>query len=293
MSTTTTTQYHTTTTRQAAATKDISSAPTVPSTLNYYASPPDNSPPYTVVETREHNYGQDTEAVEIHDLRGFESVPTLDVNGFMFDLSAPSFTHTDFFDKAGTQNTDFIQNEYYPRVQEAVKRLTGGAKVVVFDHTIRHPNSNRPPVERVHIDQSLRAARERVQLHAGDDRDFAEPYVSAKKRFQIVNYWKPLSKVTRDPLAVADARTIKPENLVGVQHRYPNRTGETVGVKYDPTHQWYFLKDMDVTEAMLIKCADNKDQVIAKQIPHSAFTLPEQTGDGRESIEVRTLVFFD
>ncbi|KAK9240660.1 hypothetical protein V1525DRAFT_394577 [Lipomyces kononenkoae] len=289
---TTTTQY-TTSFQPTVANKDITLAPTVSSKLNYFSPPPDNSVPYTVVETREHNYGEDSQAVEIHDLRGYESVPTLDLNGFTFDLSAPAFTHADFFDTAGTEQTNFIQTEYYPRVQDAVKRLTGGAKVVIFDHTLRLPNSTRTPVERVHIDQSLRAARERVELHAGEDRDFAESYVSGKKRFEIINYWKPLAKVTRDPLAVADARTIKSEDLVGVQHRYPNRTGETVAVKYDPAHQWYFLKGMNVTEAMLIKCADNKEDVIAKQIPHSAFTLPGQTGDGRESIEVRTLVFFD
>ncbi|KAK9483267.1 hypothetical protein V1527DRAFT_473618 [Lipomyces starkeyi] len=290
MSTTTTQLFATT---QPKSMKDISSAPTVLSTLNFYAPPPDNSPPYTIVATREHNFGQDTHAVEIHDLRGYETWPDLDIHGFTFDLDAPAFTHADFFDGEGIEKTSFIQKEYYPRVQEAVKRLTGGGKVVIFDHTVRLPNSNRTPVDRVHIDQSLRAALERVKLHGGEDPEFVDPYVSGQKRFEIVNYWRPLSKVTRDPLAVADARTIKSENLVGVQHRYPDRTGETVGVKYDPGQQWYFLRGMDVTEAMLIKCADNKEHIPAKQIPHSAFPLPGQAGDGRESIEARTLVFFD
>ncbi|KAK9377980.1 uncharacterized protein V1513DRAFT_408259 [Lipomyces chichibuensis] len=273
--------------------KDISSAPTVVSRLNFYAPPPDNSPPYTIVATREHNFGQDARTIEIHDLRGYEACPDLDIHGFAFDLNGPEFTHSDFFDEEGIEKTSFIQKEYYPRVQEAVKRLTGGGKVVLFDHTVRLPNSNRTPVDRVHIDQSLRAALERVKLHGGEDPKFVDPYLSGKKRFQVINYWKPLSKVRRDPLAVADARTIKSENLVGVQHRYADRTGETVGVKYDPGQQWYFLSGMDVTEAMLIKCADNKEDIPAKQIPHSAFPLPGEAGDGRESIEARTLVFFD
>ncbi|KAK9324366.1 hypothetical protein V1517DRAFT_317903 [Lipomyces orientalis] len=272
---------------------DISSATTVETVLNFYAPPDDGSAPYNVVATQERNYRQDARIVGIHDLRGYETLPVLDKNGFAFDLNAPPFTYADFFEKDGTQKTDFIKKEYYPRVQEAVKRHTGGSNVVIFDHTVRLPNSARTPVSRVHIDQSLRASAERVKLHGGDDPGFVNQYVSGQKRFEIVNYWKPLAKVTRDPLAVADARTINPASLVGVQHRYPNRTGETVGVKYDAGQQFYFLSGMDVTDAMLIKCADNQTNVPAKQIPHSAFALPEQTGPGRVSIEVRTLVFFD
>ncbi|KAJ8104137.1 hypothetical protein POJ06DRAFT_13562 [Lipomyces tetrasporus] len=288
-----TTIAQSTTKTEMMSSTDISSAPTVQSVLNFYAPPDDGSAPYNVVATQERNYRQDARIVGIHDLRGYETLPVLDKNGFTFDLSAPPFTYGDFFAKDGTEKTEFIKKEYYPRVQEAVKRLTGGSKVVIFDHTARLPNSARTPVGRVHIDQSLRAAVERVKLHGGDDPDLVNLYVSAQKRFQIVNYWKPLAKITRDPLAVADARTINPASLVSVQHRYPNRTGETVGMKYDGGQEWYFLSGMDVTEAMLIKCADNKRDVPAKQIPHSAFALPGQTGPGRVSIEVRTLVFFD
>lgn len=60
----------------------------------------------------------------------------------------------------------------------------------------------------------------------------------------------------------------------------------------NPAHRWYFKYRQQPDEAMLIKCFDTLSSV-ARRSPHTAFRDPdEDEKDDRESIEVRTLVFY-
>lgn len=173
-------------------------------------------------------------------------------------------------------------------------RRTGASKVFIFDHTIRRPTpaaegSNlRGPVQRVHIDQSYDAALSRVPHHLPD-----EAPELLKGRVQIINVWRPIKTVLRDPLAVAHAHSVPDTDLVPVALIYPNRRGETYSVRHNPSHKWFYKSGLTPDEALLIKCFDSKVDGRARRVPHSAFVDPE-AGDevpGRESIEVRALVF--
>ena len=95
------------------------------------------------------------------------------------------------------------------------------------------------------------------------------------------------------PLAVCDATTIDLADLVPSDLVYPHRVGETYSVKYNPAHRWFYVPQMRVDEALLLKCSDTKTDVPARFTPHSAFIDPTASADAppRESIEVRTLVF--
>jgi hypothetical protein len=124
------------------------------------------------------------------------------------------------------------------------KRLTcastGATRVFIFDHTIRRqpPGQSttgsklRGPVQRVHIDQSYSAALSRVPHHLPED---AEKLLQG--RVQIINVWRPIKTVQRDPLAVAEASSVDDGSLVVVELIYPNRKGETYAVKHDPAHR--------------------------------------------------------
>ncbi|KAK4096854.1 hypothetical protein N658DRAFT_501098 [Parathielavia hyrcaniae] len=78
--------------------------------------------------------------------------------------------------------------------------------------------------------------------------------------------------------------------------------GETYGVLPSEAHRLYYVKDMTPDEVLLLKCfdswAEGKPQGregVAAWSPHTAFVdpaTPEGT-KGRESIEVRCLVFYD
>jgi hypothetical protein len=118
---------------------------------------------------------------------------------------------------------------------------TGASRVFIFDHTIRRPQPPgtegteqklRGPVQRVHIDQSYSASLSRVTHHLPDEADKL-----LQGRVQIINVWRPIKTVQRDPLAIAEANSVDDKDLVVVELIYPNRRGETYSVKHDSGHR--------------------------------------------------------
>lgn len=176
---------------------------------------------------------------------------------------------------------------------------TGASRVFIFDHTIRRAPKDqrgpqqginlRGPVNRVHIDQSYSAAKNRVPHHLPEE---AEKLLST--RYQIINVWRPIKKILKDPLAVADAHSVPDSDLIPVGLIYPDRRGETYTVKPNPEHKWYYLYGQTPEEVVLIKCFDSKLDGRARRVPHTAFVNPETVNEySRESIEVRALVFHE
>lgn len=175
---------------------------------------------------------------------------------------------------------------------------TGASKVFIFDHTIRRQSPNatndsppalRGPVQRVHIDQSYKAGPERVTHHLPQESERL-----LRGRYQIINTWRPIKTIRKDPLAVADATSVPDDDLLPVQLIYPDRVGETFTVKWGQSHKWFFLREQSPEEVLLIKCFDSKTDGRARRAPHSAFVDGEFEGEkARESIEVRALVFHE
>ena len=94
------------------------------------------------------------------------------------------------------------------------------------------------------------------------------------------------------PLAVCDATTVAFTDFVPSDLVYRDRTGETYRVKYNPAHRWFYVPEMRVDEAILIKCYDSAEDK-ARFTAHSSFEDPTAPKDvlPRESIELRTLAF--
>lgn len=106
--------------------------------------------------------------------------------------------------------------------------------------------------------------------------------------------WRPIKTVLRDPLALADAHSVPDSDLVPAALIYPDREGETYAVKPNLNHRWYFKYAQRPDEPLFIKCYDSVDDGRARRIPHTAFSNPAHDNEPpRESIEVRTLVFYD
>ncbi|KAL1857074.1 hypothetical protein VTK73DRAFT_8108 [Phialemonium thermophilum] len=263
----------------------------VSTVLNYYKDPGDGSlPPPSYVgrpETYDRPYVE--QQVVITDITGDEDKYSLDSHGFQ--IYHHESKEKDFVDD------DKIKAEYYPEVEQLLKDATGASRIFIFDHTIRRQpkdqrtpeNALRGPVRRVHIDQSYSASENRVRYHLPDEADKL-----LQKRFQIINVWRPIKTILKDPLAVADAHSVPDSDLLPTALIYPDRAGETYSVKPNPAHRWYFKYAQRPDEVTLIKCYDSVQDGRARRIPHSAFTDPaEEDKDPRESIEVRTLVFYD
>lgn len=162
------------------------------------------------------------------------------------------------------------------------------------------------PARFVHIDQSRPGAHE--VLYDNMPAPFAEEIVASKKRWSIINVWRPITPVRRDPLAICDTRSVKDEDLVPITANLPpNGSGtyenvsagkrfEILYAKANPEHRWYYAEGMGPEEVLLIKIFDSKKEGgLSVRAPHSSFVDPE-TRDvvgTRESIEVRSLVFWE
>ena len=64
---------------------------------------------------------------------------------------------------------------------------------------------------------------------------------------------------------------------------------------YNPRHRWVYFPEMRTDEALLIKCFDSARDGRARLSVHTAFEDPSTPPDApaRESIEIRTLAFFE
>ncbi|KAK5108552.1 hypothetical protein LTR62_008209 [Meristemomyces frigidus] len=289
----TTTQTHTQSeVRKFATTNDERPVPRgdTKSKLTFYAPPADGSKPWNYVETPpagspQRNYGEDEHEVTIHDVRGREADFNINTNGFgVLQNIRSEMSYEQWEDESRVKET------YYAEVEKLLLDNVPGAKqIFIFDHTIRRSaqGAKRAPVNRAHIDQTTASAEARVHHHMQS----SAPEL-LRGRVRLINVWRPLNgTVYTNPLAYADSRSVPDNDIVGVEHRYPDRTGETAGVKYTEQGQWHYWSGMGNEERILLQCYDSQD---GARTPHSAFQDPRTAGEGwkgRESVEVRALVF--
>lgn len=200
-----------------------------------------------------------------------------------------------------TQVSDFLDQTqleaiYNPEVQDFLKAVTGGHRVHIFDHTLRAADPGlrevkqvREPTALVHNDYTARSGFVCLRERLGD-----EANALMQERFQIMNVWRPLVKVEDYPLALCDARTLTPADLVDTERRAPTHIGEIQLALHNPAQRWYYYPDMHSDEVLLFKTFDSTDNGMRPCSIHSAVQLPDAPPDAkpRESIETRAFVFY-
>jgi hypothetical protein len=228
--------------------------------------------------------------VSVENARYLASPPALDRNGFQ--LLSHRSALSDF------SREDLIRSVYYTEAIEAIAQATGAAKVVVFDHTLRYAKANhgevgiREPGNRVHNDQTFVSGPRRVRDHLPPD----EARERLEKRHAIVNFWRPISYPVQNwPLAMCDAQSIAPSDLIPTDLVYPDKVGETYSFRYNPAHRWYYFPDQAPDEVLLLKIFDSRTDGTARLTAHTAFDDPASPPGAlpRRSIELRTLVFWE
>lgn len=164
----------------------------------------------------------DPRSMRVHDMRDIST--QLDIQGFQLITDIQS--KHDFSDK------DYITTQVYAETQDIIRRATGAAKVHCYSHLVRDtpPEAVRALVEdkdvsddattsglrvpspMAHIDHSAAGSLEVVRdnLSAED----AARLQASGKRWAIVNLWRPIKPVQRDPLCVCDARTVEEGDLM-------------------------------------------------------------------------------
>jgi len=198
---------------------------------------------------------------------------------------------SDFFD------TEELKRVYYPEVEALIRRVAGASRVLVFDHTLRSGSEGereaklvREPVLSAHNDYTEWSGPQRVRDLMG-----AEAEELLERRFAIIQVWRAIADpIQSNPLAMADARSVAPEDLLVAERRYPGRVGQTYRLKYSPRHRWFYFPEMRRDEALVFKVYDSAKDGRARFTPHTSFDDPATPPGAppRQSIEARALAFF-
>ncbi|KFY82092.1 hypothetical protein V500_10822 [Pseudogymnoascus sp. VKM F-4518 (FW-2643)] len=157
----------------------------------------------------------DTPPVDIHDMRGLEEDFNLNKQGFQIHKHAS--VEKEFKDD------DQIKAVYYPETEEWLKMVTGATKVKVCTHLVRRDDREAldatvgtsdladnvaipkvVPARFVHVDHSRKGAIGFLHETYGPE----EAARLLKTRWSIINTWRPLKIVRKDPLAVCDSRSV-------------------------------------------------------------------------------------
>jgi len=260
---------------------------------------------------------------------------TIIANGFELLTRPLADSKLDFFDQ------EQVVRKYYEHCAEIVQEYTG-AHAFAFDHNVRSASGKKSkqriaggqqvqgPAHMVHGDYTLTSAPQRLrdltkppttndtlravlgEGHALIDSKLAERALGQGGRFAIINVWRNIAAepVATHPLALCDAHTVEPQDLVVFEIHYQDRIGENYFAKHSPRHRWFYYPQITRDEALLIKQWDS-DGLIARSkgaegdasdmlAPctfsfHSAFEDPATPPDApdRWSIEVRCMVVYD
>ncbi|KAK4234326.1 hypothetical protein C8A03DRAFT_37904 [Achaetomium macrosporum] len=237
----------------------------------------------------------DARRVVIHDARG--QGKNLDENGFEY-IAHPK-------PEADYSDANSVRQVYYPAMMQLIKQKLGASEVLIFDHRVRQSSfstkygteysSYTGPVIRPHVDFApVHAPNFLRRIRPANHGDYAG------RRWQVINFWRPLRCIDRDPLAVADAPTV-PEDTDELLHLAyagtPRQTETflTLGGK-EGAHQWYYYPSQQPDEVLAFKIYDShppRDN--ARCVPHTSFRgldVPEGTPP-RHSIEIRCFIAYD
>jgi hypothetical protein len=126
-------------------------------------------------------------------------------------------------------------------------------------------------------------------------RDAAAPWL--KRRFVLMNLWRPIRPVFRTPLALCDASSVLASDLNDSEIRgglndpdRPSMWG--FNLSHNPRHRWFYAPRMQPDEVLAFKLFDS-DSSRVQLTGHTAFDDPGAAPDApaRESIEIRTISF--
>jgi hypothetical protein len=225
----------------------------------------------------------------------------LDREGFVLVTHASAVADFDLI-----QEDADVDQQYIDEMTELLREVTGASKAFMLGGGKKRfgesatdklaPLPNAKPARYPHADNTDASAAGLVDLIL-QFVDGVEP--EQYPRYALYNLWRSVSPPPQDfPLAVCDARTIRPADEVTVTAITTERSGDivhdTTGYLYNPDHRWHYFRDMRPDEVLVFKAHDT-DPRRAGRVPHTAFTDPTcpPGTPTRASVEMRGLAFFD
>ena len=263
----------------------------------------------------EHNTGRyETHRVTVRDGRPIQERFSLDIQGFVL-AHRPSVV-TNFFDR------EEVDTVYPDEVVGSVLALTGATRVAPLGWMVRTSGdvakhqrqtsgyTNRggvqPPAGEAHVD--FTPARAEPLARTIYEKTF--PNGKGYSRFIASSLWRTFSEPPQDcPLAVCDARSVRrdegipntlfivdrlPDEKAMLDERPDEKTAPAAAIfHHSPDHRWWYFSNMTRDEVLMFKFHDS-DPTSALRTPHTAFRdVSFAKARPRESIEFRTIAFFE
>jgi hypothetical protein len=236
----------------------------------------------------------DPRTIRVENVRDRRIAPSLDREGFT--LVAHRSSVVDFRDPREISRT------HNAEIERLLLQLCGADRVVVTAPGVLRFSESSPesgrlnnsrPARFIHIDVS--------DATAGVFSERSRPKDTPRgvRRCVHFNVWRVLSPPPQDvPLAVCDARSLAPEDLVPADAVFdvpdrPEWSFEGLLVRYNAAHHWCYFPNMTRDEALVFKTNDSEPGQ-SHHVPHSAFndpTCPPGVAP-RTSIEMRAIAYW-
>ncbi|KAK3935063.1 hypothetical protein QBC46DRAFT_424225 [Diplogelasinospora grovesii] len=235
------------------------------------------------------------DGIPVEDMRGREDQFQLEKNGFTILKVDTGLEYDDFFTHEGV-------NQYFRLMEEVLKTHLGASRVDLFRHCIRKRHPGYPvsdgstydydqPTTVAHVDTSHEGTIDEIRRQYGKEADEL-----LQKRFQWINFWKPLRGPANDwPLVLCDSSLINARKDLAVSDLlYPDLATENSLLYHRGGLRWYYLSDHAPDEIIVFKQSDSMRSA-CPGVPHASFCNPLTPKDEppRQSIEGRVMVFYD
>ncbi|KIM92869.1 hypothetical protein OIDMADRAFT_138871 [Oidiodendron maius Zn] len=230
-------------------------------------------------------------SVMVHDVRGEESKYTIDRHGFQY-------VQHEVKDMGNLSNDEEVIAVLLTATEQLINTThsTGACKIVTFAHLIRcfaaderQLAASQAPAHAVHSDFTPSGAIKHLQDTIKDETELNRLLGG---RVLIINVWRPLKKIFKDPLAVCDWTSVDPEtDLVTYRMVFSQGWKELAKANFNPRHMWYYLGGQRPNEPLLFKQFDSKAKH-GMNLLHTAFVDPQAVNyNPRESIEIKMFAF--
>jgi hypothetical protein len=257
-----------------------------------FLGPMSEFPVFYVRQTAKTNLNLVPQQVRIRDYRNLS--PTLEKEGFAL------FAHE--FDIKGETDPAAIAREYFPSLNELMKRITGAPKVMNSRPVLRWNGEapqgvplNSKPARFVHSDYNIESFYGFAHKMIEKDPDRGH-WLSG--RIAAFNVWRVLSVPPQDmPLAVLDKSSIDPKDQAKATSYIddPKQSmshGATLW-RYSAGQRWAYSSDMTPNEALVFLSFDSENHDVAGPA-HSGFDDPKCPAGvvPRSSLETRVYCYW-
>ncbi|KAL7918378.1 hypothetical protein ACQKWADRAFT_304297 [Trichoderma austrokoningii] len=243
--------------------------------------------------------------------------PALDVHGFeVIHCPFPGLDQLSSIENIG-QNPDKQQamKSYLSFMTEKLKDQYNGTKAICFDWRVRKATNrgydktprvtfNENPNTNEIREQAITAA---FNIHGdGSPDNFKKQLLylltpeeqvevaEGRLRLRLINMWRPVVPVETGPLALCDVRTVAEEDWEPVEKIFDDWVEESMYLKHNPSHQWYWISNQAPDEVTTFTIWDSeKPDDKNAAVAHCSFKLPDHLRGSviRQSIEMRLMLW--